>query len=369
MTVESARPWPRILSALIPAWLLGIGWWWMVSRVMAGRFDVLQAHLSAVVISGLFFFIIFGLAGGFFLATAYGTTVWWRLVIAVVGSWSVVFFFPFSTWSIFAAMAVWIGGWVSLEQAAADGRQLIEIRPVLTMQRTVAPLLWGVMIAISLLYYQQVRGDSHSADQLADRMIGQSISVTERFIPKIYPTYRANQTVDEFIGAQIPTADQIIGKLNFSAGTLSADEVRKQIEAQYGTNVPGLDTIQLPTQVNMDQLRSELDKQFAAIRSDAVAQTREELANRFSVTLTGKETMHQVLQDIISRQFNQSVRRYVQFVPVLLAVAVFFVLRIFTVVFQWAVMLLGWGVIRMLRIFGALRETTTTVEARRLTWN
>lgn len=174
-------------------------------------------------------------------------------------------------------------------------------------------------------------------------------------------------TVDELIGAQLPDASTILKDINFTSLQTQAAQQRalKDKLAQLGINTN-------QATINVSQTTQQIEQQVNAklveFRQQAIDQTRQELSQRFGVPITSRETVHQLLVDVIGLQFDRYVRRFVNFVPALLALALFFILRFATSLFQAVVVWSGWLFLKLYRLFRFVRIAQQTVQAEKVEW-
>jgi len=115
-------------------------------------------------------------------------------------------------------------------------------------------------------------------------------------------------------------------------------------------------------------VRAEIDAKLQEFRTQTIDQAREELAKRLDIPLDGNDTVHDALTRVIGKQFDAYVRRWVTFIPALLALALFFVLRFFTSLLQAVIVWFGWLYLRLCRAFGIVQIKHETVPAEKVEW-
>ncbi len=367
----SARvtPWtPKLLAFLGPSLIGGAAFWFFVAQALKGH---VVFNNVALVNIGLFF-----LLGMFCLAVWLGPLLLipyvgpWRSVrqtAVLVASLPMLVFFPFQPWTWLAAALVFgFMGW-GMESIADDMHNRLSVQPMLSLPRGITFVIFAVITAISLLYYQQLRGSRATADELSNTLVEQTVTLTERALPVVYKEYQPGMTVDELIGAQIPTADSILKDINFNALT---DQAQQQQALQQKLKDLGLN----PGEVNVNvkqgeaELKRQIDAKLIEFRAQTIDQARQELAERLGIPLQGSDTVHAALVKVVGKQFDAYVRRYVTFVPVLLALALFFILRFFTSLLQAVVVWFGWLYLRLCRAFKLVQITHQTVPAEKVEW-
>lgn len=364
-----ATPWTsKLLSFLIPSLAGGVMFWLIVQQALLGH--VVFNHISVTNVA------VFSLIGLFCLALWLGPlllvsyiTIWRavRLSMAAVASLPMLAFFPFHlwTWVSLGLLVVFIG-W-GMESIADDMHNRLTVQPMLSLPRGITFIIFAVLLSISLLYYQQLRGSHTTTEELSNRFIDQTVTLTERILPTVYKDYRPGMTVDELIGAQIPTADSILKDIKFD--TLSTPTEQQQALQQKLTEL-GLDSSQVKVDVKQGeaQVKQQINAKLQEFRAQTIDQARQELSKRFGISLEGSDTVHRALVKVIGKQFDTYVRRYVTFVPALLALALFFVLRFFTSLFQAVVVWFGWLYLRILRALKVVQITHQTVPAEKVEW-
>jgi len=257
-------------------------------------------------------------------------------------------------------------GW-GIESIADDMHNRLSVQPMLSLPRGITFVIFSVLMAISLLYYQQLRGGHTSTEELSAKFIDQTVTLSERILPIVYKEYKVGMTVDELIGAQIPTADSILKDVKFEAFT---NQNQQQAALQQKLTDLGLD----PSVVTVDvkqgeaQVKQQIDAKLQEFRQQTIDQARSELSKRLGIPLAGTDTVHAALTRVVGKQFDTYVKRYVVFVPVLLALSLFFILRFFTSLLQAVVVWFGWLYLRLCRAFKVIQISHQTVPAEKVEW-
>ena len=331
MISTELHPWnPRLLWILGPSLLGGMCWWLLARVVLHGEVRWQQADATTIVGFAVLGVVTLAAWLGPILIAAY--LVQSRAVhgaIAIVASAPMLLFFPLTGWT-FLAFAGAIGGiWWSLTQGANEVYNRLQLRPYQFLSQ-LAPITTTVIMAVvSVLYFQQIHQSATSPQKLANSLVDQSVTIVEKILPAVYHAYQPTMTVDQFLVSQVPDTSTILKTLNVN--------ISQPVE-------------------NISLSRAELD------------QSRNELAQRLGVKLRSDESMHEALVAFVNKQYQPYVNRYLNFIPPLLAVALFFLLRVISVFFQWAVMGYGWLFYRLLRLIHAVKVDHITVPAERLVW-
>ncbi len=362
-------PWSKKLFALyVPSVIGGVVFWYFVQQALRGHVAFTTLALVNIGIFLLVGIVCLSLWLSPILLVSYvGTWRSMRWTSAAVAAVPLAIFFPLYWWTG-AAVAVLIMtlGW-GLEAIFDDAHNRLTVQPLHSLPRGITYVIFGVLVAVSLLYYQQLRGSADTTEALSKKLIDQTVTVTERALPIVYKSYKQGMTVDELIGAQMPTADSILRDINFSSlntGQAQQTAINDQL-SKLGVDTSGLN---ISTKETEASIRQQLDQQLLNLRQQTIDSTRQELSQRFDVTIKPNETVHDMLVAVIGLQYDRYVQRYVTFVPVLLALALFFVLRFATSLLQAVVVWGAWVFLKMYRAANVVRITHQTVPAEKVEW-
>lgn len=362
-------PWtPKLAIFFVPILIGGVAFWFFVQQALRGHVvfnDIALINLGLYLLFGLVCLAIW--LGPLLLIPYLAAWRSVRLISAAVAVVPFLFFFPPLIWTVVAAATLFGCLVWGVETIASDMHNRLTVQPMLSLPRGITFVIFSVLVAISLMYYQQLRGSHTTTDDLSNTLIEQTVNITERSFPAIYKEYRPGMTVDELIGAQIPTADSILQDINFNA---FSSQTEQQQALEQKLEDLGLDPnlIQVDVKQGEASVRQQIDQKLQEFHKQTVDQAREELSKRLGIALQGSDTVHDALQRVVGKQFDTYVRRYVTFVPVLLALALFFILRFFTSLLQAGVVWFGWLYLRFCRLFKVIQITHQTVPAEKVEW-
>lgn len=369
MITSRLTPWSAKLLALLgPSLIGGVVFWYFVQQALRGH-----VAFTTIALVNIGVFLLVGLLclalwlSPLLLVSYIGTWRSMRWVSAMVAPIPLMIFFPLQWWTLGAAVILAVTlGW-GMAAIADDAHNRLTVRPMHSLPRGITFIIFGMLVAMSVLYYQQLRGSASTAEALSKKLIDQTVTVTERGLPLLYKSYKTGMTVDELIGAQLPTADGILKDINFeSLKTNQAQQAAINDRlSQLGIDSNG---VNISTKDTEATIRQELDQQINSLRQQTIDQTRQELSQRFNITIKPNETVHDVLAAIIGLQFNRYVKQYVSFVPVLLALALFFVLRFATSLLQAVVVWGAWLCLKIYRWTNVIKITQQTVPAEKAEW-
>lgn len=359
---------PRLFWIWVPQLLGSALWWYIIDRVLAGHISFVSDRLSLVL--GVAAMGTIGL--GWWIGTAlFGSALMptrrVRLLTAGIGTLPIWIFLPFEIWTGAAWLMSFAGLTIGMEQAYEHAHNSLLVRTRQVIGSSLGFPLLCVMVATSILYFQQLRLSTASPDQLATNFVNQSATTVERLLPKLRSDYRIGMTVDEMLGLFIPNASDVLADVS-TDGRLDQteqEELRRQL-AERGVPVEDL---QLDFSQTEAQLQIALDEQIALFRGEIISNLRQELSRTLQLELRGDDAVHASLQAYFGRQFDRYVREYLTWLPPLLALALFFVLRLVSIFFQWAILFIGWFWSRILRWTHVVGIVHETVPAERLNWN
>ena len=368
MINQVASPWsPKLLWLMVPAMGGSALWWYIVSQTLEGRVGFTTAALPTLLTFLVFGVFAFGAWLGTFGLIAYishNRIV--RLVNAIIVSLPLLIWFPIAFWTLIALGLTFMSCWLGIERLNADQHNRLAVRPQLSLGAfSITTTI--IMVAVSLLYYQQLRGSSDTSEQLANRLSGQTVDFAERLLPAIYKDYQPNQTVDEFILGQFPKASDILDKINFDQ-IQDSREAEAKIRDELAHRELDAETFDVPGQVSQDQIRQQLEAELKRQEASYLRDARERAAEQIGIEIQGDEKFHDVLTRLVNKQFDQSVKRYVESIPWLLAAALFFLLKIFTGVFILSVAWTGWAFFRFYRSLHIVKIDHDMVPAEKVVW-
>lgn len=369
MIASHTNPWrPRLLWLLIPGLIGSAAWWWAVNQIMHGHVPLSQSNWLlglGVIVTSLLGFSFW--LGGLGLLAYLSDSRWVRGVMVLISIVPMAFFFPLHMlWGL--AFVLTIGGvWWGIEQAADDSRERLNLKPRPTLSQAATMAITSVLLAVSVLYYQQLRGGISDTQLLANKLVDQSVTIAEKILPLVYHGYNAKQTVDEFLGTQLPDASTILQQINFSS--LPSGQAQAALDTKLQDL--GLDPKSLNLNVKSDQaaLTQQLNTSLSSFRQDTIVQARQKLSEQLGIPLRGDEPLHEVLVSFMNQQFSSYVRRYAQVIPPLLALGIFLLLKALSGVLQLGYVAFGFGLFHLFRFLNIVTVEVETLPVQRLRWH
>ncbi len=369
MIAAVQSPWNGKFSWLIIPSLLGaLGWWWGMSQFVSGQVNITTNAVQNVSRPAVIAILGLGLWLGAGLLTTYLSPqrrVRW--VVAAAISLPLLAFFPLTLWTLVAVVATGAGLAWAFDQTFADSHNRLTVQPFQTLNVGLSSAVVAALVAVSVLSYQQVRGNEQSHQATLARLSESMVTLTEQFLPSIYHGYQPTMTVDQLIGSQLPDADTILNDIHFDQ---LANQAAKQQALNQKIEHIGLDPNQIHLDLRQDTaaLRVQLSHQLATYRQKAIDQARDKLSQQLGLTVSGTEAVHQALTDLVSQKLSTAFGRYVSVIPIILAIGVFLLLRLFSFLYTWVILGFGWSLYRFLRLSKIVSLETTTVPAQHLEW-
>lgn len=359
---------PKLLWLIVPSFSASTLWWYIADHTLNGRVGFTTASLPNLLGFLVFGVFAFGMWLGSFGLLGYISnhrTVRW--VLAALVSLPLLLWFPLTFWTFIALGLTFIAVWLGSERMESDRHNRLAIRPQLSLS-VFALSSTLIMIAVSLLYYQQLRGTNQTSEELANRLSGQTVTFAERFLPSVYKEYKPGQTIDELLLAQFPTADEILKEIKFSQFQNNPEGVQAEIRDQLAQRELDTEQFDVQAQASEAQVREELQHELERQRLVFLTETKDRLAEQIGIPVRGDEKVHDVLTRLVNKQFDQSVKQYVEAIPWLLAAALFFLLKIFTGLFILSVCWIGWGIFKLYRNLHILKIDHDMVPAEKVVW-
>lgn len=270
---------------------------------------------SAPVVTLFLFAVLFSLSAIFIRKSGLRTGVG---VAALAGGY---LFLPFTIGIVYPLVGSAIGGWYAANRIATEeaASQLFSVRKFL--QSGMPVFFTAVSLMLASFYFVQVSREPPGTF-LPRSLFDATVPLIEKPLGGILPGFRTNASVDDLL-------------LAFAAGQLG-------------------DTVRV----------DELPKS----QKDALIQeSRKALTQQFGITLTGKESVTDVLFKVTNAQLAKFIGPYKQYFPFLAAAGFFVAVKTLTLPVYWITLLLTTLVIQFLKSAGLLHERVETVQIQRLT--
>lgn len=344
--------------------------WYLVSQLMAGGLsEKTLVNTASVSIATLLAFSMF-----ISLLALVGVLSSWRRerwTMVVLVSLVPFIFFPPHFITVLAVLIIAVSTMLYLWTVGREARARIHFSFTRVIKADLTLTIALILIAVSTLYYGTVSNQGNNPDQVLTQLTGSTTTIVERVLPLVYHGYSADITVDEFIRQQLPNAAKIIEDLHVDS--LLSREAKRQALEQKLRDL-GVDPATVDVNAYLDdtdraqaQFEQSLNAELVSVQDQAISSTRDQLAQNFRVTLTGKEKLADAIDTIVTQNVNRLVRPYAGAVPAILALSLFFFLWVFTFLYEYLIRGVGELLYLSLRAGKAVTITRETVEAERLT--
>lgn len=224
--------------------------------------------------------------------------------ISAILAASALFFFPFSYSSIIALAFFWLGLIWMFEKLHSISQNSVTIHLSFFIRRSLGlPIILGLML-VSFFYYQGVARQDESKGLDAISGLSQNVgSLANQLIPRFLPNYKPNITLDDFI----------------------LNEALRQAQSREREMKNGI-----PDDL-LNRFQSNPNDSNEFLKTIVPETEREKIRNDFlepfGIQATGKETMTEIIQKIISQKAHEYLDPYSNFIPPFFAILLFFFLH------------------------------------------
>lgn len=344
--------------------------WYLVSQLMAGGLsEKTLVNTAGVSVATLLAFSVFISLLALVGVLSSRRRERWTMVVLV--SLVPFIFFPLHFITVLAVLIVAVATLLYLWTVGKEARARIHFSFTRVIKADLTLTIALILIAVSTLYYGMVSNQGNDPDQVLTHLTGSTTTIVERVLPLVYHGYSADITVDEFIRQQLPNAQKMLD--DFKVDPSLSREAKRQALEQKLRDL-GVDPATVDVNVYLDdteraqaQFEQSLNAELVSIQDEAIQATRDQLAQNFRVTLTGKERLADAIDMIVTQNVNRLVRPYAGVVPAILALSLFFFLWVFTFLYEYLIRGVGELLYLSLRAGKAVSIVRETVEAERLT--
>ena len=353
----------ELLWLIVPSILFANAFWYITAQIFNGLSRVGAAEILWRVATLL---LSFGLMLGIALLVPYLVSHHWLVgLIMLLTGLNVLWYLPLTWLTGLMVVAVTGGLWLSAVTVGRDLRDRIKINIHGTLVRNTSWAVLGVMLAVTLAQYQVIDralGPNKSVDQLVTR----TVAAVEKILPRFVKNYQPDMSLAELVGAEMPTADKIMANLKLDSKLTTSDQTKLQQQLKdQGIENPNLPALG----ASAAQVRQAIDAELAKFQAQASSEMLTGLSDQLHVKLGTEKTTHDIITAILRQKLSPAALRFTAFIPPLVAVALFLLLRLFSPIFEILVVVSGWLWYRLLRLARVFNIRIETVEAERLIWH
>lgn len=219
-----------------------------------------------------------------------------------------------------------------------------------------------VCLLIALAYYfsPSLGGISKIEFEIPKGLFDTALKPLSGLIQTRLPLYRPDMSIDELLTMFSITVDEEgLSGLSFEP----SPELYRIIQSR-GISIETLDINQLLKDPEIvELLQEEIKKKTSSLNPGQLAQQRAEFSEKLDIEIKGDETLNDVLYKLVNTQINAAGGPYKKYIPIALAVGLFFFLRILTIILIPIIVLFNCFLIKILVAVGFAKITTKPMEA------
>lgn len=325
------QPIGKIVALIAAVVASAVLFWYAWSHILNTGINLTGGSRNVFGIIGtlLAFCLMLSLAG---IAAVVIYRIWYVWGMGVLAAVTVFIFFPLSVWSLLAAVILLLTTLYWHHQIRIDAKSRITATPNRTIGTGLRATVSMVLLVASLLYYSSLMTGPDAQQKFTDSMVSTGTTAVQNILDVYYEErFRPSMTLDEFI-----------------------------------LNISSLDNgIKLSTgQENLDRA---IQEGFDQAQSGLVREAREEFLKTFGIEAAGDEMMSSVIEKIVRKNLNKYVGPYTQFIPVILAVGLFFLLNVFNFVYSELIKSFSYVIFQILVWLKFIKVQKVQVEAEKIT--
>lgn len=301
------------------------------------QFTITIGSVMTVVTTLLAFCLMFAMVA---LTEVLVTRRLMALLTIIVSALTGFVFFSFSVWTLIATLIMMLGFLLWRRSINSDLKTRTTFNPHKTLDVGLRGAVTVILLASSVMYYGHFVSQENTEEHIVDGLVDTSMAAVNFSLEKFYGNgYDPNLSLDAFI-ANLTRIEDLKAQ-----GAGEIDELPPEIQL--------LD----------EQIKAGLD----AAGTEIVAQGRQEFLNTFEIEAAGTDTMDTVVRTIVTKQITQFVGPYEKLIPALLALSLFFVLNIFSIVYRELIKIFSVLVYHILKWLRFIQITKVQTEAEKVT--
>ncbi|MFH1235596.1 MAG: hypothetical protein V1685_01505 [Parcubacteria group bacterium] len=328
---EKPLPQPMVKIALLACLtVLSMGlFWYTVSGVFNSQLDLSfqLGTIIAIVFSALAFSLMFAIIG---ISEVLVERQLLFLAVLIIAAMTHFIFFPFAWANIIAALSMTFAFTVWKQNIRADLKSRITFIVGRVMMVGMGTAVSIVFVAVSFTYYGYLTADTGS-DRFVEGFVDTMVDSANKALPNYVSYYDPEMTLDEFI----------------LESTTSSEEVPV-----------------IPTDsIVGDALRQGIENAQGAI----LAEARSEFLATFGIEASGDEKMAVIVEKIVHSRVDSIISPYKTFLPAILALSLFFVLKIFGFILKPLIQTFSYFLYKLLLLVGFVKVEKVITEKERVT--
>ena len=328
---EKPLPQPMVKMVILACLtVLSMGlFWYSVAGVFDSQLDLSfrLEMILAIALSALAFSLMFAVVG---ISSVLIDRHLFFLGASIIGGLVHFIFFPVTWANCIAVLSLIVAFIVWKQNIRADLKSRLKFlvgRVILVGVHTAISI---VLIAVSFTYYAYLNEDQ-SSDRFVGGFIDAMVVSANNVLPKYVSYYDPEMTLDEFI---LESSQSSIEEMStIPTENIIGDAVREAIDSAQGA---------------------------------VLGQARAQFLDTFGIQANGDEPMGSVVRKIVSSRIDSVVDPYRTFLPAILALSLFFVLKLFTIVLKPLIQFFSFVFYKLLLIVGFVRIAKVVTEKERI---
>jgi hypothetical protein len=219
-----------------------------------------------------------------------------------------------------------------------------------------------VCLLIALAYYfsPSLGGISKIEFEIPRNLFDTVLKPLSGLVQTRLPLYRPDMSIDELLTMFSITVDEEgLSGLSFEP----SPELYRIIQSK-NISIETLDVNQLLKDPEIAKLlQEEIKKKTSSLSLNQLAQQRAEFSEKLGIEIEGNETLNDVLYKLVNAQINAAGGPYEKYIPIALAVGLFFFLRILTIILIPIIVLFSIFIIKILIAVGFAKINIKPMEA------
>lgn len=325
---DTVRPQPVnkliVLAALI---VVSMGFFWFtIYRIFQSNLDF---SFNAEIIFS-FIFAIIALSMMFAIIGMSEVLVDRNLIfiaVIVIGSLTHFIFFPISIPNTIAVLATIFAFIIWKHNIRSDMKSRIKFLVGRVMIVGLNGIISLVLISISFTYYGYLADDG--SNKMLDNAVSSLVETVNDVLPGYMPFYSPDMTLDEFI---------------VESGSID----------------------ELPSLPSDFLIGEALQEVVTGAQGELLDESRQSFLDTFDIEAKGSDTMQVVTQRIVTSRVDNVIEPYQQFIPVILALSLFFILKLFQFVFRPIIQFFSYLVYKIFLFFRFITVKKVIVEKEQL---
>lgn len=223
-----------------------------------------------------------------------------------------VFLLPFGVnlLTLIVVGIVALGEWWFGRTVQEESRQRLTFAPLKLTRHGYGTVALVLILGISLAnYHVGVENREEAAAQRQASLVATGTTMLEQTLRVQFRGYDPDMTLDEFILQFVTIGGE---------GDRQEPQINFELPFSFGALPEGV------------ELQEQLDAASAQITDETVGQIRQQLLDAFGIDAEGTETVHVVVERIVEQQLAGVLENVEQFMPLVSAIGLFFLLEVFT---------------------------------------